>query len=115
MARNARVVRAGPGDGSVFFYDPYTKEYTGDEPLLKGWCARRRSIVKVVNMDFIHTRFGDPCFVFHTDNYYDLRERFFLVLRRFDELFPTDQRRGRTWGSALSPLTSISSISTVSW
>ena len=97
MARNARVVREGPGVGSVFYYDPYTKEYTGDEPFLKGWCARRRGIVRVLNMDFIHTRLGDPCFVFHTDNYYDLRERFFLVLQRFDELFPADQREGRTW------------------
>jgi len=97
IARNARVVREGPGVGTVFYYDPYTKEYTGDEPFLKGWCARRRGIVKVLNMDFIHTRVGDPCFVFHTDNYYDLRERFFLVLRRFNELFPADQRQGRTW------------------
>jgi hypothetical protein len=51
------------------------------------------------NLDKFHSRSGRPCFVMHYSPYYDLRERFFMSLSRFDELFDEDRRRGRTFVS----------------
>ena len=59
-----------------FYYDPHTKHYTGAQKILKGWCPKIKGIGKVLHMDFIHTDKGQPVFVEHTDNFYDLRERF---------------------------------------
>jgi len=95
LAANARLLRSGPGRGWRFYYDPHTKQYTGELELLKGWCGRRHSVEKVLHLDMIHTVDGDPCFVAHYDNFYDLRERFFMTLCRFDELFPAGLRTGR--------------------
>jgi hypothetical protein len=95
LAANARLLRSGPGRGWRFYYDPHTKQYTGELELLKGWCGRRHSVEKVLHSDMIHTVEGDPCFVEHYDNFYDLRERFFMTLRRFDGLFPAGLRAGR--------------------
>ena len=51
---------------------------------------------KVVNLDFIHTVDGWPCFVQHFDSYYDLRERFFLCTAAFRRILP-DTGRSLTW------------------
>ena len=92
---NARLLADGPGRGTVFYYDPHTKEYTGGLPFLKGWCGRRHGVAKVLHLDFFHTRRGHPCFVFPADNYEDLRQRFFAELELFDLLVPPAGRRGR--------------------
>ena len=93
----ARLVLDGPGSGHTFYYDVHSEGYTGAETILKGWAGSQRGIRKTLHMDFIHTRHGDPCFAFHSDNYYDLRERVFMVLDRFNQLCPGPVRRGRTW------------------
>ena len=42
-----------------------------------------------MHSDFIHTTDGSPCFVQIFDNYYDLRERFFICIQSFKKLYPT--------------------------
>jgi hypothetical protein len=60
-----------------FYYDPHTKHYTGLKKILKGWCSKLRFAEKIINMDFIHTQDGYPAYIDNTDNYDDLRIRFF--------------------------------------
>lgn len=96
-AANARLLEDGPGRGTVFYYDPHGKEYTGQLTVLKGWCGRRHGIVKVLYLDAIHSERGRACFVQHYSPYYDLRERFFMTMELFNRLFPPEQRRGRTF------------------
>lgn len=96
-AANARLLTDGPGRGTVFYYDPHAKEYTGDLTVLKGWCGRRHGIVKVLYLDAIHTQRGRACFVQHYSPYYDLRERFFMTMELFNRRFAPEQRRGRTF------------------
>jgi hypothetical protein len=60
-----------------FYYDPHTKHYTGLKKILKGWCSKLRFAEKIINMDFIHTKDGYPAYIDNTDNYDDLRVRFF--------------------------------------
>lgn len=104
-----RLILDGPGLGNVFYYDVHSQEYTGAELILKGWAGSQRGIRKTLHMDFIHTRRGDPCFAFHADNNYDLRERVFMVLDRFNQLCPASRQRG-VFGSS----TAVSSGSTYS-
>jgi hypothetical protein len=92
---NALLLEDGPGRGTVFYFDPHTKEYTGGLPFLKGWCGRRHGVARVLHLDFFHTRSGHPCFVVPADNYEDLRERFFAELQWFDRLFPPEGRKRR--------------------
>ncbi len=92
---NALLLEDGPGRGTVFYYDPHTKEYTGDLPFLKGWCGRRHGVARVLHLDFFHTRSGHPCFVVPADNYEDMRDRFFAELELFDLLFPAAGRTRR--------------------
>lgn len=94
---NARLLSDGPGRGNIFYYDPHSKEYTGELKVLKDWCGRRHGVSKVVHMDMIHTRGGRPCFTQHYSPYYDLRERFFMTLAQFDSLFAPQQRSGRAF------------------
>lgn len=96
-ARNAALLADGPNRGDVFYYDPHTKEYTGQLKVLKGWCGRRHGITKVMNLDAFHTRSGRCCFIAHYSPYYDLRERFFMGLAQFDQLFDEQNRHGRTF------------------
>lgn len=58
-----------------FYFDPHTKHYTGQQPILKGWCARIRWADKVLHSDFVHTATGEPVYLECADNYLDLRER----------------------------------------
>lgn len=92
---NALLLADGPGRGTVFYYDPHTKEYTGGLPFLKGWCGRRHGVARVLHLDFFHTRSGHPCFMVPADSYEDMRERFFAELEWFDLLFPPEGRKGR--------------------
>ncbi len=81
----------------VFYYDPHTKKYTGFLNLLKGYCGSLHQMGKVLISDYIHDTDGNPCFVEHYDNMYDLRTRFFFTQKIFKELFPMNIRKGFTW------------------
>ena len=96
-ARNAGLLPDGPNRGDVFYFDPHAKEYTGQLKVLKGWCGRRHAVVKSLYLDVFHTRSGRPCFIGHHSPYYDMRERFFMSLKRFDLLFDQEKRQGRTF------------------
>jgi len=84
MGANMRFV--GAQGQQVFYYDPHTKEYTGLLKILKGWCGGVHAVRRVMNMDFIHTLGGAPCFVRHFDNFQDMRERFFICREKFAAL-----------------------------
>jgi hypothetical protein len=92
---NATLLPDGPGRDRVFYYDPHSKEYTGGLKLLKDWCGRRHGVAKVLHLDMLHTRSGRCCFSVPYAPYHDLRERFFMTLSQFDQLFPPDQRQNR--------------------
>ena len=72
----------GAESQSQFYFDPHTKHYTGQENVLKGWCAAIRWADKALHSDFIHTLAGEPLYFETTDNFADLRERFFEVVKR---------------------------------
>ena len=65
-----------------FYFDPHTKHYTGQENVLEGWCPAIRWADKAVHSDFIHTVAGEPLYLETTDNFADLRQRFFDVVQR---------------------------------
>ena len=72
----------GAESQSQFYFDPHTKHYTGQENVLKGWCAAIRWADKALHSDFIHTVAGEPLYFETTDNFADLRQRFFAVVQR---------------------------------
>jgi hypothetical protein len=78
---------------SQFYFDPHTKHYTGQESVLKGWCAAIRWADKALHSDFIHTLAGEPLYFETTDNFADLRQRFFAVVQRCREVmsWPVDR------------------------
>ena len=71
----------GAESQSQFYFDPHTKHYTGQENVLKGWCAAIRWADKAMHSDFIHTVAGEPLYFETTDNFTDLRQRFFTVVK----------------------------------
>ena len=91
---NSRLLPDGPGVGTAFYYDPHSKECSTLLEMLKGWCGRLHSTAKVLHLDCIHTQSGLPCFIQHYDNFYDLRERFFITLSLFENLFPKKSLSG---------------------
>lgn len=95
--RNASFLSDGPGKGKIYYFDPHSKRYTGILKTLKGWCGSLHSVSKTINLDCFHTETGRPCFIQHYSPYYDMRERFFMSLSLFDELFFPDERSGRTF------------------
>lgn len=68
--------------GRDFYCDPHTKHYTGEQNVLKGWCPKIRWADKALHSDFIHTARGEPIYFETTDNFEDLRARFFAVIQR---------------------------------
>ena len=94
LKRNSRLLDLGKH--RIFYYDPHAKEYTGELKTLKGWCGGKGRVSKVMNLDFIHTLYGWPCFVQHFDSYYDLRERLFLCTTAFRRIM-ADSSRSLTW------------------
>jgi hypothetical protein len=76
----------GAQSQSQFYFDPHTKHYTGQENVLKGWCAALRWADKAMHSDFIHTVAGEPLYFETTDNFADLRERFLGVVHRCREV-----------------------------
>jgi hypothetical protein len=83
---NARQI--GAPSQSQFYFDPHTKHYTGQENVLKGWCAAIRWADKAVHSDFIHTVAGEPLYFETTDNFADVRQRFFAVVKHGREVMP---------------------------
>ena len=72
----------GDAVGTDLYFDPHVKHYTGEQNVLKGWCSKIRFADKILQSDFIHTAQGAPIYFETTDNFADLRERFFGVVQR---------------------------------
>ena len=94
LERNGRLLDLNEHD--LFYFDPHAEEYTGVLKTLKGWSGGLHRVDKIINMDFIHTEDGEPCFVQHADNFYDMRERFFMSIQAFRGIL-ADARRTLTW------------------
>lgn len=94
LDRNGRLLDLSEKD--LFYFDPHAEEYTGVLKTLKGWSGGLHRVDKIINMDFIHTEEGEPCFVQHADNFYDMRERFFMCIQGFRGILDTPQRT-LTW------------------
>jgi hypothetical protein len=89
--------RLGGEAMSDFFYDPHTKQYTGEQNVLKGWCSKIRFADKVMQADFDHSRQGHPLYLENTDNYEDMRQRFAGLESRFRENLGISKDRALTW------------------
>jgi len=94
LERNGRLLDLSGHD--LFYFDPHAEEYTGELKTLKGWSGGLHRVDKIINMDFIHTETGAPCFVQHADNFYDMRERFFMSIQAFRGIMGAT-RRTLTW------------------
>jgi hypothetical protein len=92
---NARCL--GAGEQSDFYFDPHTKQYTGQENVLEGWCPAIRSADKAMHSDFIHTAAGEPLYFETSDNFCDLRQRFFEVVERCRQVLGWPQERVLSW------------------
>jgi hypothetical protein len=82
---------------SQFYFDPHTKHYTGQENVLEGWCSAIRWADKAMHSDFIHTVFGEPLYFETTDNFADLRQRFFDVVKRCRQVMKWPEGRVLTF------------------
>lgn len=72
----------GLSASSDFYLDPHTEHYSGQQNVLKGWCPAIRLADKALHSDFVHTVRGEPIYFETTDNFEDLRQRFFGVIAR---------------------------------
>lgn len=90
----AQIGVEGP---SQCYFDPHTKHYTGQANVLAGWCPRIRGADKAMHSDFVHTVNGEPLYFETTDNFADLRERFFDVVRRCRQVLRWPAERVVTW------------------
>jgi hypothetical protein len=87
----------GAQDQSDFYFDPHTKHYTGEQNVLKGWISSIRWADKAMHSDFIHTAAGQPLYFETTDNFEDLRQRFFGVIQRCRSTMQWSAQRELTW------------------
>ncbi len=92
---NARCL--GAGEQSDFYFDPHTKQYTGQENVLQGWCPAIRGADKAMHSDFIHTAAGEPLYFETSDNFSDLRQRFFELVERCRQVLEWPQERAMSW------------------
>jgi hypothetical protein len=85
--------QVGANAQSQFYFDPHTKHYTGEQNVLEGWCPAIRWADKAMHSDFIHTVSGEPLYFETTDNFADLRQRFFEVVQHCREVmkWPLDR------------------------
>ena len=83
-------------DCGDFYYDPHTKPYRGIQKILRGWCGNLGRPEKIINIDFIHTCNGEPVWLSHDDNFYDLRERFLNNLNSFRQALDIPDNRKLT-------------------
>ena len=80
-----------------FYFDPHVKHYTGEQNVLKGWCAKIRWADKVINMDVAHDAQGRPVYIENTDNYEDMRKRFDGFEGRVRTTLGIDAKAELTW------------------
>lgn len=92
---NARQIAAD--QQSDFYFDPHTKHYTGQQNVLEGWGPALRWADKAMHSDFLHTASGQPLYFETTDNFADLRERFFGVVERCRQELEWSAERVLTW------------------
>ena len=90
LQHNGRLLDLSKQD--LFYFDPHAAEYKGLLKTLLGWVGGVHRVDKIINMDFIHTESGKPCFVQHADNFYDMRERFFMCVQAFRGILENAQR-----------------------
>lgn len=76
------LVQLGVEPGTDLYLDPHTKHYTGEQNVLKGWCASIRWADKALHSDFVHTAQGHPIYFECVDNFEDLRARFLPLVAR---------------------------------
>jgi hypothetical protein len=88
---NAQQVKAEAQNH--FYFDPHTKHYTGEQNVLEGWCPAIRWADKAMHSDFIHTILGEPLYFETTDNFADLRQRFFEVVQHFRQAMKWPEER----------------------
>ena len=91
------VRQIGADTQSDFYVDPHTKHYTGQQNVLEGWCPAIRWADKAMHSDFIHTATGQPLYFETTDNFADLRERFFAVVERCRKVLECPSERVLSW------------------
>jgi hypothetical protein len=92
---NAQQVEADAQN--QFYFDPHTKHYTGQQNVLEGWCPAIRWADKAMHSDFIHTVSGEPLYFETTDNFADLRQRFFEVVQHCRQVMKWPQDRVLTF------------------
>jgi len=83
LAFNARF--CGHSAPTHVFFDPHTKHYTGQYPVLPGWISSLKRVDKAIHGDWFHGPDGSPLWHRLQDNYDDLRARFLPALRQFRE------------------------------
>jgi hypothetical protein len=81
FGKNIRMIKAH--NDETFMLDPHGVPYSGQLKVLKCWLGGSHSIGKGYYLDLIHTLKGEPVFSVINDNYYDLRQRFFTVIKEF--------------------------------
>jgi hypothetical protein len=91
------AAQIGAAEQSQFYFDPHTKHYTGQANVLEGWCPAIRWADKAVHSDFVHTVKGEPLYFETTDNFADLRERFFDVVQQCRQVLQWPVERVLTW------------------
>lgn len=79
------------------YFDPHTKQYTGHQNVLKGWCSKLRWADKILNGDYVHTTTGAPIYFENTDSYDDIRERFRGLQQRYRDTFSLAESHLLTW------------------
>lgn len=89
--------QVGADAQSQFYFDPHTKHYTGEQNVLEGWCAAIRWADKAMHSDFIHTVLGEPLYFETTDNFADLRQRFFEVVKHCRQAMKWPEERVLTF------------------
>ena len=86
---NIRLLKLRSANELVLYDDTHHSKYTGGERVLLGWSGQQKKVLKGIMMEFFHTAAGEPCMIGHYDNFYDGRQRFFLLRERLVErLFP---------------------------
>ena len=95
LGLNARQI--GAEGQTDFYFDPHTQHYTGQQNVLKGWCPAIRFADKALHSDFVHTVAGQPLYFETTDNFADLRQRFFGVVERCRSVLGWPAERCLSW------------------
>lgn len=82
---NIRLLKLRSADELILYCDTHHSEYTGCEQILLAWSGQQKKVKRGIMMEFFHTAEGQPCMIGHYDNFYDGRQRFFLLRERLVE------------------------------